>query len=608
MTLTKTVVACLFIGAASACDCGARSGDDAGMAGGSAGGAGGGSGGGSAGGTSNGGGSSSGGGGATGGSGGGFVIGAPGPRCTGPFDAGVLPTGVLPWSELCAALANAAVNYDRVSAVTCNEPLTEADFGHLSPMLGSSNPAADCADGGVYALLLAQMGNSIDAGRMAYDGSKAFTCRALGRATNYCGALGDSAAATACTEVFVGLVQQGGACTESEECAGSLFCQPAGLNNCAGTCVPRLGEGQNCNPSRELCARGLSCKNPLDAGFRCQSRSDAGVGCGSDSDCQPTLRCSQQLCVRPGGEGAPCVDIDEHKDCASDLGCVQNGQSAICQKRAALGQPCSAQGQGVPPCIDSSCVECSLDAGVCVVSGMQGWECHGDSDCRGAFFCARPSMFADGVCVLRARRGETCTPGSSPGTKGSCLYDDDFCQANGSAMGVCTALPTLGQPCGTGSNLAATCQGDAVYCRHDAGSPGNCTSDPGLGEPCGSSSNQGSCRQGFCKADAGNTCQPLLGLNEPCSPNASNCGAGSYCDPTQRLCLAQLATEAPCTIDEQCLAGLCDPIAHQCTSQCSTNFDNEGASCRAGCPNGLRDLSTLLLFALVLLPRRRASR
>ncbi|MDP3236783.1 MAG: hypothetical protein Q8N26_28575 [Myxococcales bacterium] len=568
-----------------ACQCGPMPVPDAGVAGGMGGAS-------VAGGTAVAGGSVGGGamGGGTGGgavTGGGSTGGGSG-SCTVP--ANVTPIAI---DSLCDAL-QAGLQQNRFSDLTqCGEPIEARDV----PFLLGVNAGSCGPDGGLFPASIARLAVKIDAGLMAYDALQAGACRALGRS------IGPAEAArcqgSPCERVFVGLVGPGGTCEDSEDCSGSLFCQPTGASSCAGRCVERLASGAECNPDRDLCNRGSPCK-AVDGGFRCLVRGPVGAPCAETKDCEAGLGCAQRVCVMRQATGGACTANDS---CQNGLGCVFTGASGVCQPRAAMGAACDPAGAGAPPCLESECVKCV--GARCIAAGVQSAPCAESRDCRDSFFCGDA-----GTCLFRARRGGACQTALS-GERGSCLYPDDFCRVLSSGSpGVCTQRPSVGEPCGVAAGLTTRCAGSNTYCRYTPGSPGVCAANPQPNEACGSAPGQTtSCATGRCQFDAG-VCEAPTGPGTPCSPNASNCRFELYCDSSvaPATCTAKRASGQPCSDNDQCTDGLCDRTTRQCSIPCSTTFDNEGASCRAGCPNGLRDGSGLLLFAMVLGQRSRRRR
>jgi hypothetical protein len=155
----------------------------------------------------------------------------------------------------------------------------------------------------------------------------------------------------------------------------------------------------------------------------------------------------------------------------------------------------------------------------------------------------------------------------------------------------------LGEPCGDRFDLYSSCRGDS-FCDVDAG---RCVAPPVAGQRCGAFFlGFGLCAQGLVCADGG-TCQPYPGVGQPCAWNA--CASGAWCSDAG-TCLARAGVNAPCAKDIQCTGGLCSRVNNRCSTQC--NFDG-GDATGCSCPEA-RPLMFLLVFAAVLLPRKRRVR
>lgn len=553
------------------CQCGPTSQQDGGTSGGAVGGG------------AMGGGSTGGGGGVSGGGTGGGML-----SCT------VTP-GNLPLTSLCDALSVGARGMQKSTMTTCGEPIRDSDVAHFAGI-----PSTVCgADGGFFSSSIEKLAMKIDAGVMAYDPVAAHACQALGRMNG--GRPGLACPNDPCSQVFRGLVGAGGACEDSEDCAGAMFCQPTGELSCSGRCVARLGAGTSCDPDRDLCERGNPCL-AVDGGFRCKVRQGVGGRCADAKDCEPGLGCAFGACAVRQAAGAACTDTTTHGDCLPDLGCVRQGTTTTCQPRANLGASCSEGGAGAPPCVATECVECV--GGRCIAAGIEGAPCALASDCREAYFCGD-----GGTCVFRARSTEPCQRRSDP--RGSCLYPDEFCSSpTAGAVGTCRPSPRTGEACGTTPELSPSCVDEADFCRITSGQRGTCAKRPIPPEACGFDAGLSTiCREGKC---VGGSCVAPTAPGTPCLPRDANCRNDSFCDdssPTAPVCALKRASGSPCTDSVQCVGELCDRTTQRCSVACSSTFDKEGASCASGCPNGLRDAAQLLLFSMVLGPfaRRRRS-
>jgi len=106
----------------------------------------------------------------------------------------------------------------------------------------------------------------------------------------------------------------------------------------------------------------------------------------------------------------------------------------------------------------------------------------------------------------------------------------------------------------------------------------------------------------FCsRPDGGNTgmCLPPPRVGEACGPEpflSTQCEEGLFCETVAcgaRFCVPRRGSDEHCTDSSECATGLCDPLTHACRPQCNSLQ-------RAGCPNGLRELSAYLFFAAAL--------
>ncbi len=359
--------------------------------------------------------------------------------------------------------------------------------------------------------------------------------------------------------------------------------------------MKRLAWRSRCNPDRELCAAESSCRGG-DGGYSCVPFKAEGESCSLPADCRSGLACAGGRCVVPGGLDASCEDTLTHRDCAPDLGCMIWGNATRCRPRARLGERCSETPNIFPPCQDSPCIKCDPAAAICVPRAMVGAPClRGGDECGLTFFCS-----AGGRCELKPRRGERCDPEEGKQDEGNCLYPDDYCrEATEASSPQCTQLPRLGEPC-----QQRCAEG---FCFDSA-----CRPLPRINELCGADAGLASdCASADLYCDPlSRACRPLPSAGSACTPApSSKCDQSAYCDRQQLpgTCFARKPEGAPCTESEQCVTGLCDRVSRLCAQRCSGNFDNRGASCQVGCPNGARDLSFFLLFAAALWRPRKGS-
>lgn len=500
------------------------------------------------------------------------------------------PGDPLPYSLVCDAMAQGYKNAFNQGPTRCTSlPLTEADLAHL-PFLSinsglSTRPTsatmqtfsalftcgAAGADGGFFAAALAPLDQSVDAGRVRYDGLKARACINAGYSP-------DAGYAGACHEVFTPLVTPGGACARTEECPNDHFCKPSAYGTCSGSCVPRLPDGVDCEPSRDLCANG-SCQLEGTA-YRCRPQTAADGG--------------------SGGEGATCSP-GSTSGCASTLRCVRNpsgpllpdgGQSGLCTAPVGLGGACAISSSAGPAC-SGTCLTCySTDGitGICRPRSGSGGTCRLDADCEDFHLCL------SGACQPMGKPGEACLV-SANGARGSCLWGDTYCRQGSpdAGLGVCTAIPTQGQACGNRYDLTSECATGTCLL-------GLCQPTPTLGQPC-----TGTCAGELrCETRDGGppTCHPLRGQGEACS-TSSQCNDQTRC--SGGFCVARFAAGSVCAADSECLSDNCLEGAKVCAETCFSPL-TPGQSYSPGCPGGLRDWAILLAFsslALAVRGRRR---
>ncbi len=241
----------------------------------------------------------------------------------------------------------------------------------------------------------ARLRSSVAAGRIAYHADRARACleeqTALG-----CGV--SAMAPPSCDATFEGLVADGGACTQQEECGPQSQCR--GASGCtSGTCVhvPQLGEaceaqcatdaycssgtcvarraaGAACETSVE-CGTGLTCRGgacaattPPAAGETCFGTCAEGLVCGVTGVSSPT-------CRAPRTDGTCTPTYGGGSDCPSGQTCVLSGPGATegtCGAYPTAGQACSTACARGARCVD----------GMCFAVVAQGGACESDLECE----------------------------------------------------------------------------------------------------------------------------------------------------------------------------------------------------------------------------------
>lgn len=264
---------------------------------------------------------------------------------------------------------------------------------------------------------------SIDAGRLAFDGSKLDDCvretSALG-----CAAL-ESRDIAACEEAFEGLVEPGGACVMEIDCAGEAYCAHGEM--CPGVCTLRGGGGESCTENEE-CQSGFVC-----SGGACATPAAAGESCGGDT----AIECAS---------GLLCAGEDEEE---MTPGTCKPFSEVFTE---ALGEPCNLIGGLDPLCEEGlSCVIEDFDFATmeitqtCAARSSSGGACKlGFPEvCPTGEFCNADPVSGnfDGTCVALPVAGETCRE-VEDGLGQACA------PAHACVDGTCRALQANGASCG----------------------------------------------------------------------------------------------------------------------------------------------------------------
>ncbi len=197
-------------------------------------------------------------------------------------------------------------------------------------------------------------------------------------------------------------------------------------------------------------------------------------------------------------DGCSSATFDPKKECAS----LQCGDLLGCGECAA-GQ-CCLHGQCMGPSTASKDADCGAE-----------WMCDPALTCN---FNAAPN-----VCATTVASSEACDSGSS-----LCDPDVDYCFSSDPKTMPTTCAPRggIGTPCKTNEECASG------HCDRDPDKPG---------------ANSYSCR-------------PIALMFEHCTAggSATSCEKGTYCDPGDSTCKAQLWHQLPCTFNAQCRSGVCE--------------------------------------------------
>jgi hypothetical protein len=246
-----------------------------------------------------------------------------------------------------------------------------------------------------------------------------------------------------CRETFVGMVEIGGACSTSQECAGDAYCADEACPADAGTCTARQSSGTECTFG-DQCATGLVCEQGL---------------------CRLPMAMSGGDCTEDGGLDCPLGEVCLGADDAMDV-------LGVCTPWTSL------------------------------MTRVQGEACDLNQNefCDPLLSCVVTAIATDGSptfqCRTRVGAGDACQigfPNQCP--------DDYYCNAPfmpGMADGTCEPLPAAGEPClDPPVGLIRFCA-LGLFCT----SAGTCAAGVANGDPCTSSEvcYSGNCVSGTCEA------------------------------------------------------------------------------------------------------------
>ena len=287
------------------------------------------------------------------------------------------------------------------------------------------------------------------AGRARPDAARIARCLETIRGT--CIRVSTLVSGGVCTRLFTGTVPEGGACSDSLECAPDAvgndgWCEVSqGATDGCGQCRPSRPPGARCTQDQE-CSRadapegvvcsagaGLRCTR-LDigpeaaAGQRCGTFSSAElisqVPCGAGLWCDITDDSRSGVCRPPVAAGAPC---EQGRSVCQD-GHVCPESVSTCQPfiiSDMVGATCSDDGSS-PVCNHYASVTCKQ--GSCRPLGAEGDSCAGEVDCDFGLFCDDASA----RCLRPGAEGSPCQDDSD------CI--DERCLAPpGSNEGTCRA-------------------------------------------------------------------------------------------------------------------------------------------------------------------------
>jgi len=317
---------------------------------------------------------------------------------------------------------------------TCTFGFDDNDF--LTPFAKAAS-AGECR---AWVLRSLATDDTIDAGladgSLTLDTAKLDSC--LAQAKSSC----SFEAFSACDGAIDGHVALGGTCRLSEQCAGDAYCKGSDLDCSDGVCTARVALGEDCSEAECSRAGGLTSCEFVDSALKCLplelvKGAAAGAECGDVTladkvqsvSCGAGLTCAydeaqnKQVCVATVGEGASCLDEDQH--CGAGLGCVPNADltAATCQALTIANEG-AACNEGTDPA--APIVACNLfkqlacEEGKCKKwgDGSEGTFCGKrgfTGSCKTGLFCDEQ----DGACHAQKQTGAACES-SDECASGSC--------------------------------------------------------------------------------------------------------------------------------------------------------------------------------------------
>ncbi len=232
---------------------------------------------------------------------------------------GVLLSGILLMVGCGGGGVSAEDLPDEFSDIVCSNQVACGAYPDMETCLA----AAGVTEG------LGQLLAGVDDGRIDYDSGLARDCLDLVDSASSCNwvtGIDQAEVNDTCNGIFTGLVELGGECYASEDCAGDAACNlPCGSSECcAGTCV-------SVDPAPD----------PVGIGSDC-----------SVADCVDGAFCnSDDVCTAVGGEGDPCSGFGS-TSCEEGLYCDGIFEDSTCYRPADPGETCDPErGYGIAACM-----------------------------------------------------------------------------------------------------------------------------------------------------------------------------------------------------------------------------------------------------------------
>ncbi|MBM4345105.1 MAG: hypothetical protein FJ100_17175 [Deltaproteobacteria bacterium] len=292
---------------------------------------------------------------------------------------------------------------------------------------------------------------AVAAGTAKFDAAKAAACQATLDAN--CTFFKAVKLPAACKGLFVGLVDNGFACTADIACK-SGYCKTKDINDaeCPGLCAAPAKAGAACNSDS-----GCEGDNVCTAADKCGPYvlAKKGEDC-ADVDCVDGLKCLEDFdsytCFEPKALGSACWVGEDA--CAQSAYCqtADTESEGKCKAKVAIGKACDKDawydGLSENPCTkDHVCVELPANAttAVCAPVVALGQPCASSDQCKGLDeICDGPA--GKEVCAYLPKKGEACDPPDEEVVQAgllSCL-PPFVCDAKTSK---CIDLPVAGKPC-----------------------------------------------------------------------------------------------------------------------------------------------------------------
>ncbi|MBI4705064.1 MAG: hypothetical protein HY744_28490 [Deltaproteobacteria bacterium] len=322
------------------------------------------------------------------------------------------------------------------------------------------------------------------------------------------------------------------ATTPASSSGGAQGC-PAGLTDCAGTCVQPSYDPDNCGACGIGCPQDQFCSEGKCVG--------AGAG-GSGLGCPPGLTDCAGTCVQPGHDPANCG--------ACGNACPEGER---CSEGKCVGAGAGGSGQGCPPGLTDcggTCVVTALDPANC---GGCGKACPASQVCStgtcnvaclgGTTKCSDACVDADvdpqncGGCDVVCKVGEVCSKGQCAleCAGGSTKCSDKCVSTENDPLncGACGKACGLNEVC-SAEKCGLLCFGGTTQCgqlcvdaQHDPANCGSCGKACAQGEICDAGQCAFKCSGG--STLCGNKCVDVQIDSKNCGKCGAACGAGQVC-------------------------------------------------------------------------------